>query len=104
MLMVRGLRQRLRRGSGRCFAPSWATAAALPARLRTNCPASSLRSLWGLASAVSFQLSGRTKRAACWRPELCMLDACEKKVNVRSVTVFRSRLSRRSRRVTKTIS
>ena len=39
------LEQRLRRGSGRRFAPSCATAAALPARLPTNCPAASLRSL-----------------------------------------------------------
>ena len=35
----------LHTGSGRRFAPCCATAAALPARLPTNCPASSLRSL-----------------------------------------------------------
>jgi len=34
--------QRLRRGYGRRFAPSFATVAALPARWPTNCPASSL--------------------------------------------------------------
>jgi len=37
--------RRLRRGSGRRFAPSCATIAARPTYLPTNCPASSLRSL-----------------------------------------------------------